>query len=847
MRGDFDISCATRSARRILKREMLTSLDLNSGWVFKNRNPELDLERDFESSGWRTAQVPGTVHQDLMAHDLIPDPFLRLNENAAQWVGESDWLYRLEFELSAEFAADFSGRAMLHLDGLDTFARVWLNGKPILTSDNMFVPHGLLVRDQLRQGRNELRIEFQSALRRGRELELQNGGPRPLWNGDSSRLQVRKAQYHYGWDWGPTLIAAGLWRGVRLEFFEARIVNLDTPIEVNRDLGEAIFRVRVELDGAIEGDQVVLELCDPDGTMLQTAVVPCSETVDRTLRVHHPHLWWPHGYGEQALYSLRVTLTRDGTVLDLTTVKLGARRLRLVQEPVFNEPGSSFYFEINNLPVFAGGANWIPDDSFLPRIAPERYRHRVAQARDANMLMLRVWGGGIYEQDAFYEACDELGVLVWQDFMFACGIYPAHEAFLDSVRTEASANVRRLRHHPSLALWCGNNEDYQIAHSQGLYDPGLLPEQNAAFPARLIYERLLPEVLAELDPARPYTPGSPFGGFDPDDSFVGDKHVWSVWHREMHPIQHYPALAGRFVSEFGMQSAPALETIAAFTAPEDRAAHSVVMEHHNKAPDGHRRLAAYISDSLPLPSNLEDWVYATQFVQAEAMKHAYGGWRRRWRGPGRYAVGGALVWQLNDCWPVTSWSVIDSHGLPKPAHYTIQNELAPIALGLERIGQRLEIWAVNGTLTPQSLRLELRALTLGGQEIGVERRSLQLKPNRATELDGWEFPTVSEPVVIAARLLGGQTPLARASSWPEPFKHHSFPDPELRVTRTPEGLRLLVSKPAKGVWLEAAGAIWKDNFFDLMPGDDRIVRFEGSGRRIRVRWLGANGASEYTI
>ncbi len=821
---------------------MTRILPLSTDWVFKSRNPELPLENDFEAPGWRSASVPGTVHQDLLAHGLIPDPFRALNENAVQWVGETDWLYKLEFDLP-----DATGsNARLHFDGLDTFARVWLNGSLILESTNMFVLHDVAVRDQLRLGRNELRIEFQSALRRGRELELQNGGPRPLWNGDSSRLQVRKAQYHYGWDWGPRLITAGLWRGVRLEFFEARIVNLDAPIEVSPDLGEAIFRVRVELDGATERDRVALELRDPDGMMLEAAVLPCSETVNCTLRVHHPRLWWPHGYGQQALYSLNARLTRDGTVLETKTLKLGARRLRLVQEPVQDESGSSFYVEINNLPIFAGGANWIPDDSFLPRIAPERYRHRVAQARDANMLMLRVWGGGIYEQDAFYDACDELGVLVWQDFMFACGIYPAHGAFLDSVRTEASANVRRLRHHPSLAIWCGNNEDYQIAHSQGLYDPGVPPERDSAFPARLIYERLLPEVLAELDPSRPYTPGSPFGGLDPDDSFVGDKHVWSVWHREMHPIQHYPALAGRFVSEFGMQSAPALETIAAFTAPEDRAAHSVVMEHHNKAPDGHRRLAAYISDSLPLPSNLEDWVYATQFVQAEAMKHAYGGWRRRWRGPGRYAVGGALVWQLNDCWPVTSWAVIDSRGLPKPAYYAIQTQLAPLALGLERTGQRLRIWAVNGTLRPHSLRLELRALTLSGREIGALHRAVELEPNRATELGEWTLPDAPEPVVIAARLLDGQTPLARTASWPEPFKHQHFFDPELRVIREPEGLRLRVSKPAKGVWLEAAGAIWKDNFLDLMPGDDRIVRFEGSGRRILVRWLGAEGTSEHT-
>lgn len=813
---------------------------LDDGWFFKRRNPELKLEQDFAAiDGWLKAQLPGTVHQDLLAHGLIPDPFHGLNELEVQWVGEADWLYRLEIEIS-----DIpEGRAIIRFDGLDGFAQVWLNDHPILESTNMFLTHDLDVRDQLRLGHNQLRILFESAVRRGRELETAHGGPRPLWNGDSSRLQVRKAQYHYGWDWGPTLMTAGVWRGIRLGFFETRISQVDAPIEVSADLTRASVRVQIELEGELSGANVHLELRDPDGVSIGTGVLPASSRLDHRLEVETPRLWWPHGYGEQALYSLTVTIERAGVRLDSSTRKIGMRRLRLVQEAVQGEPGSSFYFEINNVAIFAGGANWIPDDSFLPRITPERYRERISQARDANMVMLRVWGGGIYEDDAFYDACDELGMLVWQDFMFACGIYPAHDAFLESVRLEAEANVKRLRHHPSLALWCGNNEDYQIAHSLGLYDPSLPAAQDSRFPARRIYEDLLPSVLEQLDPGRPYTPGSPFGGLDPDDALQGDRHVWSVWHREMHPIERYPVLAGRFVSEFGMQSAPALETIHAFTDPQDREPHSRVLEHHNKAPDGHRRLAAYLSDSLPMPSTLPDWVYATQFVQAEAMLHAYRGWRRRWRGPGQYAVGGALVWQLNDCWPVTSWAVIDSQGLPKPAYFVIARELAPVAIGLERTGEALEIWAVNGRLDTLELRLELRAMSFEGRELGREERSVELEPNRSTELGAWAFPLDQlEPTVIAARLLEGQTVLARAFSWPEPFKHHHFLDPELEIRRAEVGLSLRVSRPAKGVWLQSGSARWTDNHLDLMPGEDRVLEVSELGRTLTARWLGGLGS-----
>jgi beta-mannosidase len=824
---------------------------LHSNWSFKQRNPEQSLETDFAGQGWRSARVPGTAHTDLLAHGLIPDPFFGLNELEVQWVGETDWLYKLEFE-----AGEVSSQTDLCFDGLDTFAKVWLNGELILETENMFVAHRLNVMQKLRAGQNELQVLFENSWHQGKRLEAVNGGPLPLWNGDSSRLYVRKAQYHYGWDWGPKLITTGFWRGIRLETFVARIVDVHAPVTVADDLASAEFAVKLELEGNLASSSVHLILSDPHGAVVGEMTSNTAK-LEHVLKILNPELWWPNGYGSQSLYSLEVVLERDGTVLDSKTVKLGARKLRLLEEPLEAEPGTSFVFEINNVAIFCGGANWIPDDNFLPRVTPERYRQRLEMARAGNMTMIRVWGGGIYEDDVFYQTCDEFGLLVWQDFMFGCGIYPAHAAMLQSVKLEAEQNVIRLRNHACLAIWTGNNEDYQIALSRGFYDHRQTPEDAKQFPARVIYERLLPEAVSRLDPQRPYKPGSPWAGADPDDQTVGDRHTWNIWGRMALPYQHYKTEGGRFVSEFGMAAAPSMLTLRKWLPPEDLSPSSRGFEFHIKADDGARRLNAYLSDLVPIPSDLEAYVYVTQLNQSEALGFAYRIWRRHFGAAGHRGVGGALVWQLNDCWPVTSWAIIDSERHAKPAYYAIKRELASITVGLEHLGNPLKpdnnganIWAVNGTLKPLEVTLELNAFSLDGATLASESQSLKLEPNQATELGMWT-PEVNQPVVIAARLLEGSQVHARASLFPEPYKHHLPANPNLEITRINEThLRLRVNKPAKGVWLEAAESesnrtIWTDNFFDLMPGDEFLLLVHHLGSGLHARWLG--GQQEFLL
>ncbi|MFN8493676.1 MAG: glycoside hydrolase family 2 protein [Caldilineaceae bacterium] len=821
---------------------------LSTNWYVKEREPQRALVEDFANmEGWLPATVPGTVHQDLLAAGRMPDPFIGLNENEVQWIGERDWLYRCQFTLPPDFAS--TETVALCFDGLDTFATVWLNGQQILVSDNMFIPQRVDVGGLLQAGENDLQILFESAVRIGKAREAEHG-PLAVWNGDASRVYVRKAQYHYGWDWGPVLMTAGLWRTVWLEVYTARISDLHCPVTVADDLQSATLPVSVTVEtgkGAPPELTLQLAVSDPLGNVIDAVTLPVASTnggngagaVQHTFTVTVPQLWWPRGYGDQPLYHLEATLHQAEAELDVREVRLGLRRLQLRQEPLEKEPGTTFLFAINNTPIFCGGANWIPADSFLPRLTPEQYRAWVQLAADGNMVMLRIWGGGIYEDDAFYTACDELGLLVWQDFMFGCGIYPAYPEFQASVRAEAEAAVRRLRHHPCLALWAGNNEDYSIADSIGAYDITFAGDfTTTRFPARAIYERLLPEVCAALDPTRPYWPGSPYGGANPSDGTVGDRHTWDIWHGKMAPYQEYPKFSGRFVSEFGMQALPVRATIESFAPKAERYAESRTLDHHNKATDGPRRLAVYLNDTVRAPANLDDAIYATQLVQAEAVGAAIRGWRRLFGGPGHYAVAGALVWQINDCWPVTSWAVADYYLRTKPAYYVIKRELAPLVVGLAKAAQGAAVWAVNGMQHAVAATLELTLWTLDGAQVAQERRTVTLAPNQATALADFPFD-VTVRVVLGARLLVNDIIFSRAALWPEPFKYVTFPDPDLEVTQEGDVLRLRVTRPAKGVWLTAGdGVTWSDNMLDLLPEDEQTITADGlAGRLVHTRWL----------
>ncbi|KAH8701559.1 glycoside hydrolase superfamily [Talaromyces proteolyticus] len=753
-------------------------VSFNQGWRYRACD-------DADPENWRPSQpLPTSIHLDLLANGAIPDPFLAQNENLVQWVGQKSWIYENRFKFPSNLYIHKPDQRMdLVFEGLDTYTTVTLDGKVILETNNMFLSHRVDITDHFQPSfqivqdeTHVLQITFHNAEERATK-EMENH-PENSWfsfHFGNSRLATRKAQYHYGWDWGPKLTDCGPWKPIYLEAYQSRIVDLAVQTNLGPDHMQATINITFKVDG--KADCARIEIYQEAGNVQSRTISMNDEAKASTVvQIQDPKLWWPWTLGEQNLYVVRVTLFNKNdpvvvdsreTVLDVLEKKIGIRKLDLVRRPLRNQQGSSFFFRVNDIPIFASGSCWIPSDSFIPRMTDERYRRWIQLAKDTNQIMIRVWGGGIYEQDAFFDACDELGILVWHDFMFACGIYPAYPTFEETVVAEARQNIIRMRHHPSIALWCGNNEDYAIAHiakilmNKVTYDPTETdPEKikESEFPARLFYEILLPEVCKELVPDVPYWPSSPFGGSFCNDTTDGDIHQWHVWHLDKFPYQNYPQLVGRFVSEFGLQSIPHYNAVKKYYPADqipalDDCRNYTTDEHmvwHNKGKGGPENILKYGEDNISFDDqSLRGYIYCSQLIQSEGISTALRGWRRQWQGPGREYCGGALLWQLNDCWPVSSWAIADSDLRPKIAYWAVKRENRLITVALARkfnndSSLELEAWASNMTLHQLHINYEVQAWHVKtGRKLWNHKvsTSMELPPNRSTELGKIEFST----------------------------------------------------------------------------------------------------------
>lgn len=632
------------------------------------------------------ATVPGTVHTDLLAAGLIPDPYLDLNEISVDWVGRCDWRYETTFNWSDDGAENVD----LVFAGLDTFAEITLNGVLLGETANMNRSYRFPVREHLRPGENHLSVSFESAWKRGEALDKLYE-PRPNNYPGPANL-MRKMACNFGWDWGPTVVTSGLWQGVTLQSWsKARLRSIRPEIT----LAGADGHVRIHAE--VEGDATNLSL--RISVAGQTITVPVGSA---EITVERPELWWPAGLGNQPLYALTIELLDAETVLDTWQRNIGFRSLRLDTTP--DADGTPFAFVINDVPVYICGANWIPDDCFLPRVTPERYVARIAQAKAANINMLRVWGGGIYETDAFYEECDRQGMLVWQDFLFACAAYPEEGELPAEIEAEARENIVRLMPHPSLVLWNGNNENIW-----GWFDWGWQDVLKNRSWGLVYYLDLLPRLVAELDPTRPYWAGSPYSGsmdIHPNDPDHGCTHLWDVWNEIGY--EHYADSIPRFCSEFGWQAPPTWATLTQSVHDNPLTPTSPGVWHHQKATIGNDKLLRGLNGHLPEPKNMDDWHFATQLNQARAIKFGIEH-MRSFRGRNM----GTIVWQLNDCWPVTSWAAIDGYGRLKPLWYALRAVYHPHLLTIQPRSEGLSVVAVNertlfwrGPVTIKRLRFD---------------------------------------------------------------------------------------------------------------------------------------------
>jgi beta-mannosidase len=637
------------------------------------------------------ASVPGCVHTDLLAAGRIEDPYLDENENKVAWIGHTDWEYSTSF--TPQLGAP---RVDLVCAGLDTAAELEINGQPVGRTANMHRGYRFDVRSLLRSGPNTLKIKFKSAIAYAEELR-DRLGDRPRVRPEPFNF-IRKQACNFGWDWGPTLVTAGICGPIGLHAWSvARFAEVCPQVTVGGGVGRVELRVRLER----AADEPVTITAALAGRSAQATVDGIEALL--ILTVDEPALWWPRGLGEPHLYDLEVTATSAaGERLDSWSRRIGFRSVRI------DTTDEGFTVIVNDVPVFVRGVNWIPDDVFADRITRDRLAERLRQAADANVNYLRVWGGGRYESEDFYDLADEMGFLVQQDFLFACAAYPEEEPIRGEVEAEARQNVVRLASHPSLVLWTGNNENLW-----GYEDWGWKPALNGRTWGAGYYFDLLPRIVAELDPSRRYWPGSPYSGTPrrhPNDPAAGTTHIWDVWNTD--DYAKYASYRPRFVAEFGFQGPPAYATLRRALSDDPLAPDSPGMTHHQKAVDGDKKLARGLAGHLPEPRDFDDWHYLTQLNQARAVTFGI----EHFRSLRPYCMG-AVVWQLNDCWPVTSWAAVDGDGRRKPLWFALRSAYAERILtfsahgtpALVAVNDSREAWPVSATVTRRNLAGEVLA------------------------------------------------------------------------------------------------------------------------------------------
>ncbi|MEU1964223.1 glycoside hydrolase family 2 protein [Micromonospora sediminicola] len=642
------------------------------------------------------ATVPGCVHTDLLAAGLIPDPYLDDNENRLTWIGRTDWVYQTTFH--HEPGGD--DRVDLACAGLDTVATVTLNGVEVGRTENQHRSYRFDVRSLLRPGDNTLAVRFDSPYRYA-EAHRDRLGDRPNAYPEPFHF-IRKTACNFGWDWGPTVVTAGIWQQIGLHAWSAaRLATVRPLVTVDGGVGRVELHVEVERTR----DEPVTVHATVAGVAAEVTVPAGERAALLTLTVDDPALWWPVGYGEQPLHDLDVTLrAADGRDLDTASRRIGFRSVRLDTTP--DAHGTPFTLHVNDVPIFVKGVNWIPDDAFPDRVTRDRLAERFGQALGANVNLLRIWGGGRYESEDFYELADEAGLLVQQDFLFACAAYPEEEPFRTEVEAEAREQVTRLAGHPSLVLWTGNNENIWGWHDWDWQEPLAGRTWGRGY-----YLELLPTIVGELDPTVPYWPGSPWSGSDdihPNDPAHGTMHIWDVWNDD--DYTKYREYVPRFVAEFGYQAPPAFATLRRSISDEPLAHDSPGMAHHQKAADGDRKLQRGLDAHLPPPADFDDWHYLTQLNQARAIQLGVEHFRSH-----RPVCTGTIVWQLNDCWPVTSWAAVDGDGRRKPLWYALRRAYADRLLTVQPRDGGLALVAVNETGRAWTAPATVTRLTLAGE------------------------------------------------------------------------------------------------------------------------------------
>jgi beta-mannosidase len=815
-----------------------TELILNPKWEFRQKGTDT----------WYLASVPGTVHTDLFANKLIPDPFFSDNEKKVQWIENEDWEYKSEFTCDKKTISQ--NNIELKFEGLDTYAKIYLNKKLILETNNMFRSWLVNIKKEVKEGNNTLLIVFESVVKKGKALASKLSYTLP----GEEKIFTRKAQYQYGWDWGPRLVTCGIYKPIKL-------------ITWNKLKIESIYAHTKEIKDTVAKTDFIFEiLCDKEGyydirynistkgrnreqSRIKTQLVSLKSginTVTISTSIPNPNLWWCNNMGKRraSLYSAAFKIVNDDSLITQESVQFGIRTIELVQEK--DSVGSSFYFKLNDVPVFMKGANYIPQHSFLPNLNSSNYREIITMAKDVNMNMLRVWGGGVYGDEEFYKDCDRAGILVWQDFMFACAMYPGDKSFIENVKQEATEQVKKLRNHPCIALWCGNNEI-----SEGWYNWGWQKQYNYSKKdsAKIwkdyenLFQKTLPEIVKQNDFQNTYWPSSPSIGWGRKESLLqGDSHYWGVWWGN-EPFELYEKKVGRFMSEYGFQSMPSLSTFKTFCDSVDLNFNSAAVQNHQKHPTGYQTIRNYMERDFFVPKDFEKFIYVSQLVQAQGMKTAI----ESHRIAKPYCMG-TLFWQLNDCWPVTSWSAIDFQNQPKAFLYHLKDLYANVAVVVKKSGNAYTIHVVNDNYFTFDGRLTLSIKDFSGTEILSKKLDTKIISNSASvyfTLEESEIPNLNPEKMYLSCTLQSNDEKVNAMNlfyFTSP-KNLKLSKPNINLNYSqPEGILTIKSDVlVKNLYMYTEKTDYENNYFDLEPGREYQIKLKGKVTRIEeIKFMSLN-------
>lgn len=798
--------------------------------------------READSETWHSAHVPGSVYADLMADGTMPDPFWRENELDAFERMKKDYVYQRTFTVTEAQLAH--AHVELVCEGLDTLAHVSLNGREIAFADNMHITWVWDVKEQLHTGENTLEIRFDSPIL----YCAKKAEEAPGWESSDATpgfRHLRKAHCMFGWDWGPRLPDAGIWRPIFLRTWDAARLENALMLQAHHD-GVVDVTIRPEIAGESAWSA---EITAPDGEVM---IIPETTAAEQVVTIQNPQLWWPNGLGKQPLYRVTVRLAAG----DTRTWHIGLRTMTVSREK--DEWGEEFCHVVNGIKVFAMGADYIPEDNILARVTPERTRRLLEDCKAANFNAIRVWGGGYYPDDAFYDICDELGLLVWQDLMYACAFYDLTPDFDRSIRVETQQNVARLRHHASLALICGNNEmEMFMAGANSALINHRTWEFVPTYPHHItdyvkMFEYILPAIVKETAPQTYWWPASPSSGgnFDaPNDENRGDNHYWDVWHGEK-PFTEYRKFFFRYASEFGFQSFPCLKSVEQFTLPDDRNIFSRVMERHQRNQAANGKILSYLSQTFRYPNSFDDLLYASQLMQAEAIRYGVEHWRRN-----RGRCMGAIIWQLNDIWPVASWASIDYYGRWKALHYAAKRFFAPVMISAEEEGelsQNPKINEYHPAPLEKSFRLNVCNETLrdvtgevvwalrtpDGAIVRQNQQTLTIPAMSAKWLDKVDCADASlTGHYVSFAFVVDDVALSEGTCIFCAPKHFEFVNPRLTVETRGDTLVVTSHAYAKQVWLESEDAdlLLDDNAFDMNPGTKVVRVLRGAAEKVRVR------------